>query len=171
MSQDTPDATQRPPEEPRVARRELFGAAVSGLAGLAAACSGAGGRTEAVDTPEGKVYQWERDDLLVLVSGLRDSYQAGEELRFKVLLNNQTNRFGLFRVRTKLAGRGQQVVAEAPVASVQVKPFDATEVERTLGPTSALTPGDYSLVVELPPWSLEGRTLGGGALSAPVTLR
>lgn len=154
-----------------MARRELFGAAVSGLAGFAAACSTGGGRTEQVETPEGKVLQWERDELLVLVSGVQDSYRAGDEIRFKVLLNNQTSRLGLFRVRARLAGRGQQVVAEAPVANVQVKPFDATEIERTLSPTPAVTPGDYSLVVELPPWSLDGRTLGGGALSAPVRLR
>src|SRR4051794_20783208 len=94
-------------DEP-IRRRELFGAAASGLAGLAAACGPSGGRTEIVQTPDRKVLQWERDDLLVLVSGLRDSYRLGQEIRFKVLLNNQTPKFGLYRLRTKLAGRGQQ---------------------------------------------------------------
>ena len=165
-----PNDPQPPGPDPRLARRELFGAAASGLMGIAAACNPAGARTQVVETPEGRVLQWERDELLVLVSGLRESYGRGDEIRFKVLLNNQTPRFGLYRLRTKLAGRGQQIVAEAPVANVQVKPFDATEVERVLTLTPSTTPGEYSLVVELPPWSLEGRVVGGGSLSAQVTL-
>jgi hypothetical protein len=153
-----------------IARRELFGAAASGLAGLvSAACGADNGRTQVVETPDGKVLQWERDDLLMLVSGLQESYRLGEEIRLKVILNNQTARFGLFRLRTRLAGRGQQVVAEAPVSSIQVKPFDATEVERVLPLTPSIGAGSYTLLLELPPWSLEGRTTGGGTLS--VTLK
>ena len=158
------------PPDPLLDRRELFSAAASGLMGFAAACNPAGARTQVVETPEGRVLQWERDDLLVLVSGLRDSYRQGEEIRLTVLLNNQTGRFGLYKVRTKLAGRGQQVVVEAPVASVQVKPYDATPLERVLHLTPTIVPGDYALIVELPPWSLEGRVTGGGSLSAALQL-
>jgi hypothetical protein len=69
-------------------------------------------------------------------------------------------------VRTKLVGRAQQVVTEAPVASLQVKPLDAAELERTLELPGNLDPGDYTLVIELPPWSLDGQTVGGGSLTA-----
>ena len=167
---DQPDP-QASTADSRLARRELFSTAASGLMGLVTACGPAGSRTEVVQTPEGKVLQWERDDLLVLVSGLQDSYQQGEAIRLKVLLNNQTTRHGLYRVRTKLAGRGQQIVAEAPVATVQVKPFDASETEPVLNLTPSIVPGDYTLIVELPPWSLEGRVTGGGSLNAPLKLR
>jgi hypothetical protein len=156
------------PPRPTIPRRELFSAATSGMLGFLSACGPAGSRTEVLQTPEGKVFQWERDDLLVLVSGLQDRYQVGQEIRLKVLLNNQSNKFGQFRLRTKLAGRGEQVVVEAPVASIQVKPLDAAETERVLPLTSAITPGEYTVVVELPPWNLEGRTTGGGSLSAAV---
>ena len=161
------EASPSPDSHPR---RHFFRAAASGLLGQATACGPGVGRTEVLSTPEGKVLQWERDDLLVLVSGLQDSYHLGEAIHLKVILNNQTTRLGLYRLRTKLAGRGQQIVVEAPVASLQVKPFDATEVERVLSLEPSLTPGDYTLIVELPPWSLEGRTTGGGSLSAPLRL-
>ena len=166
----SPSPDSRLPTPDPHPRRRFFRAAASGLLGLATACGPSTGQTEVLSTPEGKVLQWERDDLLVLVSGLQDSYHLGEAIHLKVILNNQTTRFGLYRLRTKLAGRGQQVVAEAPVASLQVKPFDATEVERVLSLEPSLTPGDYTLIVELPPWSLEGRTTGGGSLSAPLRL-
>ena len=123
-----------------------------------------------VETPEGRVLQWERDELLVLVSGLRERYQLGEEIQLKVLLNNQSSQIGQYRVRTKLAGRGDQVVVEAPVASLQIRPFDAESVERSLPLGSTVAPGDYTLLVELPPWTLEGRRLGGGTLSASLSV-
>jgi hypothetical protein len=151
-------------------RRELFGVAASSFAALVNACRPAAGRTEVVRTPEGKVHQWQSDDLLVLVSGLQESYRLGQEVRLKVMLNNQTAKLGQYRLRTKLVGRRQQVVAEAPVADMQVQPFNAGEVERVLSAVPPLEPGDYTLIVELPPWSLEGRTTGGGALSAPLQL-
>jgi hypothetical protein len=31
-------------------------------------------------------------------------------------------------------------------------------------------PGDYTLSVELPPWSFEGRQTGGGTLNTPITI-
>ena len=155
----------------RVPRRELFSTAASSVLGLVAACGPAPSRTTVVSTPEGKVLQWEGDDLLVLVSGLQDAYGPGDAIRLKVMLNNQTNQAGLYRVRTKLVGRGDQALADVPVANVQVKPYDATEIERTISLPSSVAPGDYTLVLELPPWSLAGRTTGGGSLSAPVRVR
>jgi hypothetical protein len=170
LEESDPPSPQTVVRGPRSPRRRFFGATASSLLGLLAACGPGTGRTEVVKTAEGKVLQWERDELLVLVSGLQDSYRRGEEIRLKVILNNQTATFGLYRLRTKLAGRGQQVVVEAPLANLQVKPFDAGEIERVLSLTPSLEPGDYTIIVELPPWSLEGRTIGGGALSAPVRL-
>jgi hypothetical protein len=123
-----------------------------------------------VETPEGKVLQWERDDLLVLVSDLRHRYRRGEEIRLKVLLNNQARRIGQYRLRTRLAGRGDQVVAEVPVASLQVQPFDAGEVQLALPLDDAVPAGEYILILELPPWTLEGQRVGGGALSVALTI-
>ena len=159
------------PRNVRASRRQLFVATASSIAGFAAGCGLGGGRTEVVDTPEGRVLQWERDDLLVLVSGLAEGYRPGDQVQLKLILNNQTSRFGLYRVRTKLVGRAQQVVTEAPVASLQVKPLDAAELERTLELPGNLDPGDYTLVIELPPWSLDGRTVGGGILTAGVRVQ
>jgi hypothetical protein len=163
------DQPPRPADRP-LGRRALFSAAVSGLAGALAACGVARDETRVVETPEGKVLQWERDDLLVLVSGLRERYRRGEEVRLTVLLNNQAGRTGQYRIRTKLAGRGEQVVVEAPVASLQVRPFDAGEVQRVLPLGSTVAAGEYTLIVELPPWTLEGQRVGGGALSAALTV-
>lgn len=153
-----------------IARRELFSAAATSLLGLAAACGPAGARTEVVETAEGKVLQWERDELLVLVSGVQDRYRPGESIQPKILLNNQTERTGTYRLRVRLTGAGQQVVLEAPVISLQVKPFDAAEARPELRLAPDFKPGDYTLVIELPPWSIEGRATGGGALSAPVRI-
>ncbi|MCC7106216.1 MAG: hypothetical protein IT307_13825 [Chloroflexi bacterium] len=155
----------------RINRRDLAQATMSSLAAMVTACGPSGGQTEVVDSPEGRVYRWERDDLLVLLSDLKDRYRLGEPIALKVLLNNQAGRAGTFRVRTKLMGRGQQVEAEAEVATLQVRPNDAAEVTRTLVPPASIRPGEYSVVVELPAWTLEGeRPKGGGSLTAPVQL-
>lgn len=135
-----------------------------------AACGPAPSDTRVVETPEGRVLQWERDELLVLVSGLRERYHLGEQIQLQVLLNNQSSKIGQYRVRTKLAGRGDQVVVEAPVASLQIRPFDAGSVERTLPLGSTVVPGGYTLLVEVPPWTLEGQRLGGGTLSTSLTI-
>lgn len=154
-----------------IRRRQLARAAFSGLAALASACGPSAGATETIVGPDGKTYRWEREDLLVLVSGLKERYRLGETISLKVLLNNQAAKFGTFRVRTKLSGRGQQVEAEAEVATVQVRPNDAAEVERALLVPRSLRPGDYAVVVELPAWTLQGeRPKGGGSLTAPVML-
>lgn len=159
------------PRNVRASRRQLFAATASSIAGFAAGCGLSAGRTEVVDTLDGRVLQWERDDLLVLVSGLAEGYRPGDQVQLKLILNNQTSRFGLYRLRTKLVGRAQQVVTEAPVASLQVKPLDAAELERTLELPANLDPGDYTLVIELPPWSLDGRAVGGGSLTAGLRVQ
>jgi hypothetical protein len=162
-------ATPQPPRA-ALARRELLSAAASTVLGLVTACSPGAGSTQVLQTPEGKVLQWEHENLLVLVSGLQDRYRPGQEIRLRVILNNQSQKLGIYRPRTKLAGRGQQVVVETAVESVQIKPFDAATLDRVLPLSAALATGSYTLQVELPPWSLDGRQTGGGALSAEVSI-
>jgi len=149
-----------------VDRREAFGILASGLMTVASACGGQG--TTVIQTPEGPVLQLERDDFLVLVSDFQDSYHPGERVAVKVILNNQSARFASARVRMRLLGRGQQAVAEADVASVNVKPDEAAMLERSLVVPQDLQPGEYTLSVELPPWSFEGRQTGGGALTTSI---
>src|SRR5437868_14278922 len=99
----------------RLDRRAAFGLWASGLASLASACGTPG--VNEVDTPDGKVLQLEKDDFLILVSGFVPAYHPGDHIDVHVIVNNQSNRFAMTRIRTKLVGRGQQVVAEAEVAS------------------------------------------------------
>jgi hypothetical protein len=159
----------------RVPRRDLLGMLASGAAAWATACSSDTGRgeTNVVDDPTlGKVYQWEKDDLLVLVSGLQPSYQPGDEVRFELLLNNQRHAPISVRVRTKLLGRGQQAVVEAPVVPADIASEDVLKLERTLRLPRSLPPGDYTLEVELPPWQVGSDQAqgAGGALTAPLTV-
>ena len=149
-------------------RRAAFGLWASGLASIASAC-GTPGVTE-VDTPEGKVLQLEKDDFLILVSGFVASYHPGERINVHVIVNNQSTRFAMTRIRAKLAGRGQQVVAEAEVATITIKPSDATPTDRSIQIPTDLQPGDYTLQVELPSWSFEGRQTGGATLSTAVKI-
>ena len=153
----------------RVDRRAVFGIWATGAASaVAAACGGRG--TSIIQTPDGPVLQLEKDDFLVLVSGFRSAYQPGDQLAVRVILNNQSNRYATARVRTRVLGRGDQPVVEAEVVSANVKPFDATAVERSVLLPTTLTPGDYTLSIELPPWSFEGRQAGGGKLNAPIKI-
>jgi hypothetical protein len=158
----------------RVARRQLIGAMASGVATFVAACGteASGGETRVVDDPSlGRVYQWEKDDLLVLVSGLKAAYRPGDEIVVSLTLNNQQGLPAEARVRTKLIGRGQQVVLESDVVAVTVPPDDAAHLERSLRLPRSFPPGEYTLQVELPPWTLAGgggRSVGGGALTAPL---
>lgn len=121
-----------------------------------------------VQTPEGPVYQLEKDEMLVLVSGVKPEYRAGDRIAVNVLLNNQSTRFASARIRTRLLGRGGQAVAEAEAVSLNVKPADASSVERVLVLPLDLVPAEYEVQVELPPWSFEGRQAGGGSLKAAV---
>jgi len=151
-------------------RRALFGLVASGLASVLAACGPAGAATTIVQTSEGRVLQWERDNMTVLVSGLQEQYQPGQQVRLIVLLNNHALVPATARVRTRLLGRGQQSVVEAEVVSVAISPDEVARVERTLDLPRSLSPGDYTLAVELPPWRLERRDVGGGKLTADVKI-
>jgi hypothetical protein len=142
---------------------------VSGAGLLAAACASPG--AQVLDTPEGRVLQYEGDDLLVLVSGLQPTYEVGDSMQLNVLVNNQSAGYVQVRLRTKLLGRGDQPVAQLEPAVVSVKSDDAGSVDQTLPLSRDLVPGDYTLSVEVPPWKLDGRDFGrGGTLRAPVRL-
>ncbi|MCC7372134.1 MAG: hypothetical protein IT306_27205 [Chloroflexi bacterium] len=152
----------------RVGRRAALGVWASGLMGVAGAC---GDRyASEIDGPDGKILQLERDDLLVLVSDFKGQYQPGDRIAVKVLINNQSSRLCQARIRTRLLGRGQQAVVEAEVATVNIRPFDATPTERVLSLPNNLPAGEYTLQVELPPWSFEGRQAGGGAMTTTIKI-
>jgi hypothetical protein len=152
----------------RVDRRAALGIWASGLMGLTSACTDRG--LAEINTPEGKVLQLEKDDFLVLVSDFAPSYRPGERITLKVLINNQSSRYATARIRTRLVGRGQQPLVEADVASVNIKPMDATATERSLLIPRDLAPGDYTLQIELPAWSFEGRQAGGATLSTSIKI-
>jgi DNA-directed RNA polymerase subunit K/omega len=152
----------------RVDRRAALGIWASGLMGLTSACAERG--VTEINSSDGKILQLEKDDFLVLVSDFAGQYQPGDRLTVKVLLNNQSTRYATARVRTRLLGRGQQAVVEAEAVSLNVKPLDAAVTERSMLIPRDLAPGDYTLQVELPAWSFEGRQTGGGTLSTSVKI-
>ena len=146
-----------------------FAGVVSGATMLAAACTSPG--TSVLDTPEGRVLQYEGDDLLVLVSGLDSRYAPGDLVHLNLMVNNQSDGFVQVRLRTKLLGRGDQPVVQAEPVALSVKSDDAASVDQTLTLAADLLPGDYTLAVEVPPWKLDGRDFGRGAtLRAPLRL-
>lgn len=152
----------------RVDRRAALGIWASGLMGLTSACSERG--YSEINGPDGKILQLQKDDFLVLVSDFASEYRPGDRLTVKVLLNNQSTRYATARVRTRLVGRGQQALVEAEVVSLNIKPMDAATTERSLQLPRDLPAGDYTLQVELPAWSFEGRQAGGGSLSTTVKI-
>jgi hypothetical protein len=153
--------------EPVVSRRAWLAGLVSGATLFVAACGSPGATV--LDTPEGRVMQYEGDDLLVLVSGLQPSYHLGDTIHLTLLVNNQSAGYVQVRLRTKLLGRGDQPVVQPDPASLAVKTDDAQSVDQDLQLTRDLLPGDYALTVEVPPWKLDGRDFGHGAiLRAPV---
>jgi hypothetical protein len=160
--------TSNSSDRPRVDRRAAFGIWASGLASLTSACGSRDVTT--IDTPEGKVLQLEKDDLYVLVSGVKPTYHLGDFIDVHVIVNNQSSRYATARIRTKLIGRGQQVVSEAEVVQINVKPSDATRTDRSLLIPNNLSPGEYTLQVELPPWSFEGRQTGGASLNTSINV-
>jgi hypothetical protein len=152
-----------------LSRRAWFAGLVSGASVLAAACSSPG--AVVLDTPEGRVLQYEGDDALILVSGARTSYRIGEAMQLNLLVNNQSTSPIEVRLRTKLLGRADQPVVQAEPAVLNVRPDDAANVDQTLPLSLELAPGDYTLIVEVPPWKRDGRDFGRGAtLRAPVRL-
>jgi hypothetical protein len=136
--------------------------------GITSACSNRD--VTVIDGPDGKILQLEKDDLLVLVSDFASQYHVGDRITLKVLINNQSSRYATARIRPRLLGRGQQAVAEAEVVSLNIKPLDASTIDRELLIPTDLPPGDYTLQVELPAWSFEGRQTGGGTLSTDVKI-
>jgi hypothetical protein len=152
-----------------VSRRAWFAAMISGAGLLAAACSPGG--SQVLDTPEGRIVQYEGDDLLILVSGLQPSYHLGDEMHLNLLVNNQSAGFVQIKLRTKLLGRGDQPVVQPDPVMLEVKSDDASSADQSFILPRDLLVGDYSLSIEVPPWKLDGRETGVGAtLRAPVRL-
>jgi hypothetical protein len=150
-----------------VSRRAWLAGLVSGAGLLAAACGSPG--AQVLDTPEGRVLQYEGDNLLVLVSGSQPNYHVGDSMRLTLMVNNQSTGYVQVRLRTKLLGRGDQPVVQADPALLSVRSDDASSVDQDLPLPPDLLPGDYTLSVEIPPWKLDGRDFGPGAtLTAPV---
>jgi hypothetical protein len=155
--------------DPVLSRRAWLAGLVSGAGVLAAACGSPG--AVVLDTPEGRVLQYEGDDALILVSGAQQSYRLGESMKLNLLVNNQSTSLIQVRLRTKLLGRGDQPVVQAEPALLDVKPDDAGSVDQTMPLSRDLLPGDYTLSIEVPPWKRDGRDFGRGAnLRAAVRL-
>jgi hypothetical protein len=155
--------------DPVVSRRLWFAGLISGASMIAAACSSPG--AVVLDTPEGRVLQYEGDDALILVSGVQDSYRLGDSMQLNLMVNNQSTSLIQVRLRTKLLGRADQPVVQAEPALLDVKPDDASNVDQTLPLGLDLLPGDYTLSIEVPPWKRDGRDFGKGAtLRVPVRL-
>lgn len=153
-----------------VTRRAWFAALASGAGLLASACGSSG--AQVLDTPEGRVLQWEGNELLVLVSGLQSSYAVGDQVHLNLLVNNQSSGFAQVKLRTKLLGRGDQAVVQPDPVLLDVKSDDAASANQDLLLPRDLVPGDfYTLSIEIPPWKLDGREFGGGGnVRAPVRL-
>ena len=152
-----------------VSRRAWLAALISGAGLLAAACSPSA--SQVLDTPEGRVLQYEGDDVLILVSGLQKSYQLGDQMHLNLLVNNQSAGFVQIKLRTKVLGRGDQPVVQPEPVMLEVKTDDASSADQSFDLPRDLLPGDYTLSVEVPPWKLDGREFGVGAtLRAPVRL-
>jgi hypothetical protein len=152
-----------------LSRRAWLASLVSGAGLLVAACGSPG--ASVLETPEGRVMQYEGDDLLVLVSGLQPTYHAGDSMHLTLLVNNQSASFVQVRLRTKLLGRGDQPVVQADPVLLSVKSDDASSADQDLPLGRDLVPGEYTLSVEVPPWKRDGRDFGHGAtLRAPVHL-
>src|SRR6185503_10525422 len=113
-----------------VSRRAWFAGLVSGVSLFAAACGPTG--PQVLDTPEGRILQYEGDDLLVLVTGVRSTYRVGESVQLNLMVNNQSAGYAQVRLRTKLLGRADQPVVQAEPALLNVKSDDAASVDQDL---------------------------------------
>jgi hypothetical protein len=156
-------------ERDAMSRRAWLAGLVSGVSLAAAAC--AAPAATVVDTPEGRVLQYEGDDLLVLVSGSKPQYRAGDTVHLNLLINNQSTGYVQVRLRTKLLGRADQPVVQAEPVVLTAKAYDASNVDQDVVLPRDLLPGDYTLSVEVPPWKLDGKDFGrGGTMRTPVRL-
>src|SRR5215207_2337834 len=126
-----------------VSRRIWFAGLLSGASLFASACTSSG--PTLLNTPEGRVLQYEGDDLLVLVTGAQPTYQIGEAIRLNLLVNNQSAGYMQIRLRTKLLGRADQPVLQAEPVLFSVKSDDASSVDQSLPLARDLLPGDYTL--------------------------
>ena len=152
-----------------MSRRAWFAGLVSGATVIAAACSSPG--AVVLDTPEGRVLQYEGDDALILVSGLESNYHVGDAVKLNLLVNNQSPSLISVRLRTKVLGRADQPVVLAEPVLLDVKPDDASNADQSLPLGLDLLPGDYTLSVEVPPWKRDGRDFGRGAtLRVPIKI-
>lgn len=157
------------PDARILSRRAWLASLVSGAGLIAAACSTPS--SQVLDTPEGRILQYQGDDLLVLVSGVQPTYQIGDTVQLTLMVNNQSAGYVQVRLRTKLLGRGDQPVVQLEPAVLAVKSDDASSVDQSLTLPRDLTPGDYTLSVDVPPWKLDGKDVGGGGtLRTPVRL-
>src|SRR6185295_12073728 len=132
--------------DPVLSRRAWLAGLVSSASVIAAACSSPG--AVVLDTPEGRVLQYEGDDALILVSGAQSSYRLGEAIKLNLMVNNQSTSLIEVRLRTKLLGRADQPVVQAEPVLLDVKPDDADSVDQSLPLVRDLVPGDYTLSVE-----------------------
>jgi hypothetical protein len=156
-------------EDRPVSRRAWLAGLVSGVSLAAAACVSPAATV--VDTPEGRVLQYEGDDLLVLVSGSQSEYTVGDTVHLNLLVNNQSTGYVQVRLRTKLLGRADQPVVQAEPVVLNAKAYDASSFDQDVVLPRDLLPGDYTLSIEVPPWKLDGKDFGrGGTIRAPVRL-
>src|SRR5579859_630937 len=134
---------------------------ISGAGLLAAACSP--GASQVLDTPEGRVLQYEGDDVLILVSGLQPRYQLGDTVQLNLMVNNQSDGYMEIKLRTKLLGRADQPVVQPDPVLLDVDHDDASNQDQRFILPRDLLPGDYTLSVEVPPWTIDRRQVGVGA--------
>src|ERR1700737_1011664 len=111
-----------------VSRRAWFAGLVSGAGLLAAACNSPG--AQVLDTPEGRVLQYEGDNLLVRGRGPQPKYQLGDSMHLTLLVNNQSAGYVQVRLRTKLLGRGDQPVVQADPSLITVKTDAAASADQ-----------------------------------------
>lgn len=129
---------------------------------MAGACQPSG-PTEIRTQDEGRVLQWQGTGLLVLVSGLQDSYAAGDTIHLTLLVNNQGTELIQVKLLTKVLGTGDQPVIQAQPVILSVDSEDAQRQKQDVPIRRDLPTGDYTLAVEVPPWTVADRQVGPGA--------
>jgi hypothetical protein len=130
--------------EPVLSRRAWLAGLVSSASVIAAACSSPG--AVVLDTPEGRVLQYEGDDALILVSGAQPSYRLGESMRLNLQVNNQSTSPISVRAEPRSRG-GRSATAGHQRCSTCGR---RSNVDQVL-PWGSTLPGDYTLSIEVPP--------------------